>query len=132
MIGTLMLIVGIVRTILGIFLLSGNPYAKSGLEQSLPPGTTSPDSLFWWIGLSFLIVGLLGLLMSYGMFTLKGWAWVWTIVVASFNLVGVFVSYFSGHLRGIDAFLSIAIFGLVVYYLSTTPVKRAFGMVHHR
>lgn len=135
LIATLMLILGVVRSILGFLLLSGNPYAKSGLQQTLPPDM--PDlgameqSLPLWIGIVFLVIGLLGLLMSYGMFTLKGWAWIWTTVVASFNLVGVFVSYFSNQPRGIDALLSIAIFGLVVYYLSTTPVRRAFGMVPH-
>lgn len=85
-----------------------------------------------WMGIAFLVIGLLGLLMSYGMFTLKGWAWLWTVVVASFNLIGVFASYRSGQLRGIETLVSFTIFVLVLYYLSTTPVKRAFGMQPNR
>lgn len=143
LIATLMLIVGVVRSILGILFLSGNPYIKSGFmsgfmsgfQQTLPPDTPDLGAMeqysLMWVGIVFLVLGLLGLLMSYGMFTFKGWAWLWTIVVASLNLVGVFVGLLQG-LRGIDALISIAIFVLVVYYLSTTPVRRAFGMLPHR
>ncbi len=95
------------------------------------PGAMTPD-LALWMGIVFLVIGLLGLLMSYGMFTLKGWAWLWTVVVASFNMIGVFASYHSGQLRGLETLISFAIFVLVLYYLSTTPVKRAFGMQPNR
>lgn len=134
LIATLMLIIGVVRSVLGIFLLSGNPYIKSGFQQTLPPDMPDIGGLGQafplWMGIVFLVIGLMGLLMSYGMFNLKGWAWVWTIVVASLNLVGTFISVVQARV-GFDAFISIAIFVLVVYYLSTTPVRRAFGMVHH-
>jgi hypothetical protein len=134
-IATLMLIVGVVRSILGILLLSGNPYIKAGFQQTLPPDMpdlgTMKEYFPLWMGILFLVIGLMGLLMSYGMFNLKGWAWLWTIVVASFNLVGTFISVVQARV-GFDAFISVAIFVLVVYYLSTTPVRRAFGMVPHR
>ncbi len=131
LIASLMLIVGVARTIIGSLLLFGNPIAESSLEQALPPDLATPTGFPLWMGIVFLVIGLLGLLMSYGMFTLKGWAWLWTVVVVSFNLVGTFISVVQARV-GVDAFISIAIFVLVVYYLSTTPVKRAFGMLPHR
>jgi uncharacterized membrane protein (DUF2068 family) len=126
-----MLVLGLARTSLGIFLLARNPYAEAGIESTLPAGTASPNFTLT-LGIVFLVIGLLGLLMSYGMFTLKGWAWMWTVVVVSLNMVGVFASYHSGQTRGIETLISFTIFVLVLYYLSTTPVKRAFNMLPHR
>lgn len=132
LIAVFMLIVGIARTVLGIFLLARNPYAEAGLESTLPESTMTAPGFTFTLGIVFLVIGLLGLLMSYGMFTLKGWAWMWTSVVASLNMVGVFANYYSGQLRGIETLISFAIFFLVLYYLSTTPVRRAFGMLPSR
>ena len=76
----------------------------------------------------FLVIGLLGLLMSYGMFTLKGWARAWTIFVATLNLLGPITGFlFRNQRLGLDAVISVIVFAVVLYYLSTTPVKRAFG-----
>ena len=126
LIAVFMLLVGIARTLFGALLLFRNPYIEADVEGALPEASASAD--FTLItGIVFLVIGLLGLLMSYGMFSLKGWAWTWTTVVASLNLVGAIVGYFANQRIGLDAWLSTILFALVIYYLSTTPVKRAFG-----
>ena len=127
LIAVFMLLVGIARTVLGIFLLARNPFAEAGLEGTFPDAGASPN--FTLItGIVFLVIGLLGLLMSYGMFTLKGWARAWTIFVATLNLLGPITGFlFRNQRLGLDAVISVIVFAVVLYYLSTTPVKRAFG-----
>lgn len=34
----------------------------------------------------FLIVGIIGLILFYGLYTTKGWAWLWTLII---NLLGI-------------------------------------------
>ncbi|NJL44679.1 MAG: hypothetical protein HC922_00840 [Leptolyngbyaceae cyanobacterium SM2_3_12] len=133
LIGILMLVVGIARTIMGLFLLFKDPLAESNLQGQIQSNTLPPELAGYfttWIGIVYLIIGLLGLVMALGMFKLKGWAWLWTVVVASFNLIGAIAGFLTQQRFGIDAVLSIIIFSLVVYYLSTTPVRRAFGFGH--
>lgn len=131
LIATLMLIVGLFRTISGILLVANNPIAQAGLEQAQPG--LAPWS--FQTGVLFLILGLLGLLASYGMFTLKGWAWIWTTFVVGMNFFQgvnhIFDALFrsGGNLVLIDGLLTILIFGLVFFYLLSNPVRRAFGML---
>jgi len=36
--------------------------------------------------LILLIVGIIGLILFYGLYTTKGWAWLWTLII---NLLGI-------------------------------------------
>jgi hypothetical protein len=42
--------------------------------------------LFAFPALILFIVGLIGLILFYGLYTLKGWAWLWALI---FNLLAV-------------------------------------------
>ncbi len=128
LIAVLMLLMGIFRTIGGIFLLFRNPYAEGGLESAIPPEVSALPNSSLFVGIVLLVIGLLGLLMSYGLFTLKGWARTLTIAVAFANLLGPLMKWITQNQRpGLDAVISFIFFALVFYYFSTTPVKRAFG-----
>ncbi|MBE9111542.1 hypothetical protein IQ273_19230 [Nodosilinea sp. LEGE 07298] len=136
LIATLMLITGLTRTILEIFLMANNPYAQAGLERALPEiksAVTGGGSWSFSAGVVFLILGLLGLLASYGMFTLKGWAWVWTTFVVGMHFFQGVNHIFDALFRSggnwvlLDGLLTLLIFGLVFFYLLSSPVKRVFG-----
>lgn len=38
--------------------------------------------------LIYLIVGLIGLILFYGLWTTKGWAWLWTLIINLLGLLG--------------------------------------------
>lgn len=127
LIAVLMLLMGILRIISGIFLLFRNPYAEGGLESAIPEVSALPNSSLF-VGIFLLVVGLLGLLMSYGMFSLKGWARTFTIAIALLNLIAPIIQWITQNQRpSLDMVISFIVFALVLYYFSTTPVKRAFG-----
>lgn len=127
LIAVLMLLMGIFRTIGGIFLLFRNPYAEAGIESAIPEVSALPNSSLF-VGIVLLVIGLLGLLVSSGLFTLKGWARTLTIAVAFANLLGPIMKWITQNQRpSLDVVISFIFFALVFYYFSTTPVKRAFG-----
>jgi hypothetical protein len=79
--------------------------------------------LFAFPALIVFIVGLVGLILFYGLYTLKGWAWLWALI---FNLLGVL----GGALRIADLltdYLGLAAFivNLIVFIYLLLPSTRA-------
>ncbi|MEQ8975943.1 MAG: hypothetical protein RIE73_36865 [Coleofasciculus sp. C1-SOL-03] len=73
-----------------------------------------------------LILGVLYLVVAYGLFTLKQWAWSFTIVFQITSIINALYGRFAeGNIVG--SIISIIIAGVILYYLNQTSVKRAFG-----
>ncbi len=68
-----------------------------------------------------LIIGIIGLILFYGLWTQKGWAWFWTLII---NLLGVILGLL-GNLTDIVNLLSLAISAIIVIYL-LLPATRAY------
>jgi hypothetical protein len=67
-----------------------------------------------------LIIGIIGLILFYGLWTLKHWAWTWTLII---NILGVIF----GILGGIFAnWLSVIISIVIIVYLFVPSTKAAF------
>ncbi len=80
--------------------------------------------LFAFPALIVFIVGLVGLILFYGLYTLKGWAWLWALI---FNLLGVL----GGALRIgelLADYLGLAAFvvNLIVFIYLLLPSTRAY------
>lgn len=77
-------------------------------------------------GVIALILGVLYLVVAYGLFTLKQWAWIFTIVLQILSIINALYGLFAeGNIVG--SIISIIIAGVILYYLNQTSVKRAFG-----
>ncbi|HLF25931.1 MAG TPA: hypothetical protein VJG32_06320 [Anaerolineae bacterium] len=77
-------------------------------------------------GLVALGVSVLDLAFAYGAWNLKPWAWTLGVVAQGISLVLAVINI----LQGADIsgqIISIAIAGIILYYLMTPEVKRAFG-----
>ncbi|MFW9789175.1 MAG: hypothetical protein ACFFE2_04415 [Candidatus Thorarchaeota archaeon] len=73
--------------------------------------------------LILFIVGLIGLILFYGLYTLKGWAWLWALI---FNLLAVL----GGILQGADLMANYVALGgfivsLIVFIYLILPSTRA-------
>lgn len=66
-----------------------------------------------------LILGIVGLILFYGLWNLKSWAWIWTILI---NLLTIITSL--GDIMG--NIVSIAISLLIVIYMFSPGVKEHF------
>jgi hypothetical protein len=69
-----------------------------------------------------LILGIIGLILFYGLWTLKGWAWLWTLII---NILAI-ISGLLGNLMDITNLISLAISVIIVIYLFMPNVRSAF------
>ena len=66
----------------------------------------------------FLIIGIFGFIIGWGLWTLKGWAWMFAFIV---NLLSVIIALISFDIA------SLIIPLIIVFYLNQGEVKAAFG-----
>lgn len=77
-----------------------------------------------------LVFSLIGLVLCYGLFQLKAWAWLATLILQGLaaigNLLSVIASQASdGNPGGIV--VQLVINGVIIYYLLRRDVRRSFG-----
>ncbi|MHA1949233.1 MAG: hypothetical protein ACXAAO_04465 [Candidatus Thorarchaeota archaeon] len=76
-------------------------------------------SLFAIFALIPFFIGIIGLILFYGLWTLKSWAWLWTLVV---NIIQILVSI----MDPINNIITIAISLIIVIYLFMPATKAHF------
>ena len=77
-------------------------------------------------GLILLVGSVLNLVFAYGAWNLRPWAWVLGLIAEGLALVSAAVGILSsGDIGG--QILNIAIPAIIIYYLMTPEVKKAFG-----
>lgn len=119
---TVIAILVIIGAILGILIgifdtgLFGNAFIKTH-EEALISGTVA--------SLTILIIGVIQLIVGFGLWNLSSWAWMVAVVVMVVRLIGDVLMFFQGrHAEGIVGGL-IAL--VVLWYLFKDDVKQAFG-----
>ena len=75
-------------------------------------------------GVLLLILGIASLVVAYGLFKAKKWAWTTSVVLSIISIAMGIVSIVTGNIGSIA---SIAISGLILYYLYRPHVKAYFG-----
>jgi hypothetical protein len=123
----LALIGGIFGLIGGLGLIAGGALLGGvvGGSQGVALG-----SLAFIFGIVTLGIAIADLAFAYGAWTLKPWAWALGIIIALASLVWIAVTGLaSGDLVGTitSSIISIALWAIVLWYLNTPDVKRAFG-----
>lgn len=102
-------------------LAGGGLVAASGVAEASGVG-----GLFTIFGLISLVLSVLSLVLAYGFWMLKPWAWSLAIIVYGIDVVFTIISALQGGGLG-GAILPLAIRGIILYYLFTPDVKKAFG-----
>ena len=75
--------------------------------------------------LIMLIVGIIGLILFYGLYTLKGWAWLWTLII---NILGILggILQFGSLLTDLVSLGSFIVSIIIVIYLLMPSTKAHF------
>jgi uncharacterized membrane protein HdeD (DUF308 family) len=76
------------------------------------------------IGIILLALGIAYLVMAYGLWKGKGWAWTITLILSAIGIIVAIVSIATGN---VGAIISIIINGVIIYYLYKPNVKAFFG-----
>jgi len=78
------------------------------------------------LGIVLILSGIIGLVAGYGLFTLKGWGWLLAIIFSVLNIISGLLNLFQGA-NIPSTIINLVISGLILYYLYTPVVRRAFG-----
>lgn len=126
-IAVLMVIAGIVMIIAGISAMAVAPLLPMAVpSQDLPAGlsATMLGGIAVGSGAFMLALGIAGLVIAYGLFKGKGWAWTAAVVLSIIGIVMSAVAIATGNFGSV---ISIIINGVILYYLYRPHVKAYFG-----
>ena len=77
------------------------------------------------VGLALIFFAALDLILAWGVWTLRRWAWWLTMIVAVLSILGSLATLVGGNLTSIP---SVAINGVIIILLLTTNVKQTLGI----
>lgn len=126
-IAVLMVIAGVVMIIAGISALAVAPFLPMAIpSQDLPTGLSASilGGMAVGSGAVMLALGIAGLVISYGLFKGRGWAWTAAVVLSIIGIVMSVVAIVTGNFGSI---VSLIINGVILYYLYRPHVKAYFG-----
>lgn len=78
-------------------------------------------------GIIFIVIGAAELAFAYGAWTLAPWAWMLGIGLMVASLVVTIVQIVLGYQSISNSIIGIAINLIILYYLDTPDIRRAFG-----
>jgi uncharacterized membrane protein (DUF2068 family) len=108
----------------------------NGQQQPLTPSeqtaalAQSSGSILTVLGALLIPLGIASLVVAYGLFKAKRWAWYVAVVLSIIGLVVNVISLVTSNMGAITgALVGIAFEGIVLYYLSRRNVREYFGKV---
>ena len=107
--------------LLGIAFIAIGPY-MSELEMGLPPLISL---LVGFIGIGLLLAGLIGLVVGWGLWTGKGWAWWLTVILEALGLLSGLIGIAMGDPSSL---IGLLIAALILWYMFKPHVKDFFGV----
>uniref|UniRef100_A0A7C4BAU8 DUF2127 domain-containing protein n=1 Tax=Thermofilum pendens TaxID=2269 RepID=A0A7C4BAU8_THEPE len=116
-------IFGTLALLLGLAFIALAPMLKSMLSSFPLPAAL--ELLLGVLGLILLVGGTLSLLVGWGLWTGKGWAW-WLVVIL--EALGIASSLASLTLGDPTAIVILLIAALILYYFFKPHVKAYFGV----
>ena len=78
------------------------------------------------LGGMLIVIGIAGFVVAWGLLTGKGWAWIFTIIVAIISIILNLILVVSG---SIESVIGLITYGIIIYYLYRPSVKSYFGRV---
>ena len=117
--GVLGVLGGLLVVLTGVLLGTASSSADGGGLAS-----TVVVGLVGILGIVVLATAIADIVFAYGAWTLKPWAWMVGIVIGVISIVLAALSLGGG---GSTPVVTIILWGVVIYYLNTPPVKAAFG-----
>lgn len=76
------------------------------------------------MGPVFLVFGVIALVLAYGLFTCRRWAWLWSLI---FAVIGIVLALLEAMASLGSAILPIIIYLITIYYLTRPHVKASFA-----
>lgn len=125
-------ILGVVRLASSILCIVGGTMVLLNRDEIMQrlaqnPGSSADVTLLTLGMLVMVGLGCIGLLLAYGLFTLKGWAWICTLALQVASIINALAHFDRGEMFSWGAVAAIVIAAAIIVYLFRPNVKRAFG-----
>jgi hypothetical protein len=79
------------------------------------------------IGTVLIVIALLDLVLAYGLWSGRGWAWILSLILAALGILFSLISLvFRG---GVGGAITLIIDAIIIYYLTRPNVKAFFGEI---
>jgi hypothetical protein len=85
-------------------------------------GLYNPGSVAIYWSIATLIIAVITLVLAYGLFAMRPWAWMWTVIILVISLIVDVVSGFSGSFNWISIILGV----IILAYLVGSGVRSAY------
>jgi uncharacterized membrane protein (DUF2068 family) len=126
--GVLMLVSGItLAAIAAVFPLLTSTGDQTTMLQSQIPSSIPLEYLgiaSLAVGTILIIIGIVSLIVAYGLFKAKKWAWTANVGLSIISIAMGIVSIATG---SVGSIVGIAISGVILYYLYRPHVREYFG-----
>jgi hypothetical protein len=107
--------------------LNGQPLLTPGEQTALAQGS---GSILTALGAVLIPLSISSLVVAYGLFKAKRWAWFVAVVLSIIGLAVNVISLVTSNMGAIaGALVGIAINAMILYYLSRRNVRQYFGKV---
>lgn len=111
---------GVFGLLAGLALIGGGAFLGSA-------GAVGVGGLFTIFGILVLVVAVASLAFAYGAWMLLPWAWTLGIASQVLGVIITLAEIVTGYASLTGSIVGIAISVIIVYYLDTPDVRRAFG-----
>ena len=101
--------------------------ALVGLSGAIASAAGGGGGLATILGLLLLVFGVLELILGYGFWTLKPWAWSMGVALQAAGIVLDVIQFINNGSQLVSVIISIAISAAIIWYLFQPHVKAAFG-----
>jgi uncharacterized membrane protein (DUF2068 family) len=115
--------------------IGNNELQLNGQQPLLTPSEQAAlaqgsGSILTVLGAVLIPLGIASLVVAYGLFKGKSWAWLVAVVLSTIGVVVNVISLVTANMGAITgALVGIAINAIVLYYLSRRNVRQYFGKV---
>jgi uncharacterized membrane protein (DUF2068 family) len=98
-----------------------------GLGAAVSTASGLGSGLVFVAGIIVLAYSVLSLILAYGFWTLKPWAWPLGIGVQVLGIIQAVLQFMNDSTNVVSLVISLAIAGVILWYLNQPHVKSAFG-----
>jgi uncharacterized membrane protein (DUF2068 family) len=98
-----------------------------GLGAAVSTASGLGGGLVFVAGIIVLAYSVLSLILAYGFWTLKPWAWPLGIGVQVLGIIQAVLQFMNDSTNVVSLVISLAIAGVILWYLNQPHVKSAFG-----
>jgi len=117
-------ILAVLEFLIGFFSLLGGLVAVAGAAFVGLVGVAALAVVALALGVFLVIIGIFSLLIGYGLWTGKSWAWTVGVIFSILGIIGGIISLATGNTGSI---VGLILQVLIIYYLTRPYVKTYFG-----